>query len=211
MKKLVVLIIAVLACIGGYTTYAYAMPEIIPTSHVVFVKNTSGDYNQNSDADENLPDGLKPLNLHKVYAFSKTSTVEQPVSASVEPYLGQWTIEKQIGKNPYTLQGQSPIGKTITITQSNFVDPAKNTTISMKNPYYTTITIPYQNLTQDYDINLYDQCGLPKTPLKVLIVNPNKKDVPLQDPEFNTDALFIDNGNLVVVDGLSFYLCKQKN
>lgn len=211
MKKLVVLIIAILACIGGYTTYAYAMPQIVPTSHVVFVKNTSGNYNQNSDADENLPDGLKPLPLSTVYGSSSQSKTVQPVSANVEPLLGKWVIEKQIGQNPYTLKGQSPIGKTITITQSEFSDPAKSTAINVKNPYYSIINIPYANLTQDYDINLYSQSGLPKSELSVLIVNPTEKDIPLQDPAFNTDALFIDNGNLVVVDGLSFYLCTKKN
>ena len=209
MKKLVVLIIAVLTGIACYTAYAIAMPQAITGSKVVYVNDNASNYNNNSDADENLPDGLKPLSLPTVYGDTQVSQKEFTIPASVQPYVGKWVVEKQIGVNPYPVKGPSPIGKTITISQSEFIDNSKNSAIDLKNPYYTLMTIPYDLLTQDYDVNFYDQTGLPKKPLSIIIVNPSNSDVPLQDPAFNTDALFIDNGNLVVVNGLSFFLCKK--
>lgn len=210
MKKLIVSIAALAIVLVGYTTYVYAMPKVIGSSSKVTYEKNNSNTNVNSDANENLIDGLKPLPVPPVYSGSQASATKNPIPAAVEPYLGKWIVKEQIGQNPYAVHGQSPIGKTITISQSQFIDNSKNPSVNMTNPYYSTITIPYVQLTQDYNINFYSQSGLPSQNLNVIIVNPNKTNLPIENPAFNADALFMDNGNLVVVDGSSFFLCTKE-
>ena len=63
---------------------------------------------------------------------NQVSQKEFTIPASVQPYVGKWVVEKQIGVNPYPVKGPSPIGKTITISQSEFIDNSKNSAIDLE-------------------------------------------------------------------------------
>ncbi|MGL5616940.1 MAG: hypothetical protein ACRDD2_12045 [Sarcina sp.] len=185
------------------------MPKALGIPKVTYSLNNQNS-NDNSDANENLIDGLKQLPLPSAYGLTSSSPKIQPVASYVEPFLGTWIVKEQIGQNPYEVEGASPIGKTITISQSQFTDNSKSPAVAVTDPYYAIMHIPSYQITQDYPLSVFSQSGLPSGTLSVLTVNPSNEHTPITNPAFNSDALFIVNNNLVVVVGKSFFICNKQ-